>query len=207
METKLKKYWSTIPFLYALGLIVDPRVKLSGLDFLLEFIGNNLSIDYSKQITDIRNKLFEVFSIYERRFGGVDTQPSGEPETEPMQTSWSILKWRKKSSSSSSTQRSAASSGAELNRYLEAQFDACEDTEKFDLLLLWKTYSVRYLVMSHLACDVLVIHVSTVCSEQAFSTSGRIVEPKRSCLTLEMVEVLTCFRNWEHSRKRLQNET
>ncbi|KAK3205316.1 hypothetical protein Dsin_019362 [Dipteronia sinensis] len=95
METKLKKYWSTIPFLYALGIIVDPRVKLSGLDFLLEFIGTNMSIDYSEQITDIRNKLFEVFSIYERRFGGVDTQPSTELETQQMQTSWSILKWRK----------------------------------------------------------------------------------------------------------------
>ncbi|KAK3222401.1 hypothetical protein Dsin_009426 [Dipteronia sinensis] len=40
----------------------------------------------------------------------------------------------------------------------------------------------------------------------AFSMSGRIIEP-RSCLTPEMVEVLTCVRDWEHSRKRLQNET
>ncbi|KAK3195391.1 hypothetical protein Dsin_026701 [Dipteronia sinensis] len=43
-------------------------------------------------ITDIRNKLFEVLSIYERRFGGVDKQPSAEPETQPIQSSWSILK-------------------------------------------------------------------------------------------------------------------
>ncbi|KAK3212087.1 hypothetical protein Dsin_016793 [Dipteronia sinensis] len=109
--------------------------------------------------------------IYERRFGDVDTQPSTELETQPMQRSWSILKWRKKSSSSSSMQGSATSSGAELNRYLEAQFDVCEDTEKFDLLLWWKTYSYRYPVMSHLAGDVLVIPVSAVSSEQALSMS------------------------------------
>ncbi|KAK3221739.1 hypothetical protein Dsin_008764 [Dipteronia sinensis] len=210
METKFKKYWSEMPFLYALGVIVDPRIKLAGLEYLLEFTGNKLSIDYSEQITDIRNKLFEVFSIYERRFGGIHTEPSPEPDRQPLPTSWSILKRRKKdksASSSSSTTRSAASSGAELNRFLEAQFDADENTENFDLLLWWKTYSYRYPVLSHLARDILVIPVSTVSSEQAFSTSGRIIEPRRNCLTPEMVEVLICIRDWEHARKRMQNET
>ncbi|KAK3189421.1 hypothetical protein Dsin_028982, partial [Dipteronia sinensis] len=210
METKFKKYWSEMPFLYALGVIVDPRIKLAGLEYLLEFTGNKLSIDYSEQITDFRNKLFEVFSIYERRFGGIHTELSPEPDTQPLPTSWSILKRRKKdksASSSSSTTRSAASSGAELNRFLEAQFDADENTENFDLLLWWKTYSYRYLVLSHLARDILVIPVSTVSSEQAFSTSGRIIEPRRNCLTPEMVEVLICIRDWEHARKRMQNET
>ncbi|KAK3197824.1 hypothetical protein Dsin_021239 [Dipteronia sinensis] len=122
METKFKKYWSEMPFLYALGVIVDPRIKLA------------------------------VFSIYERMFGGVDTKPSPEPDTQPLLTSWSILKRRKKdksASSSSSTIRSAASSGAELNRFLEAQFDADENTENFDLLLWWKTYSYRVMTTTH----------------------------------------------------------
>ncbi|KAK3204658.1 hypothetical protein Dsin_018704 [Dipteronia sinensis] len=47
METKFKKYWSEMPFFYALGVIVDPRIKLAGLEYLLEFIGNKLSVDYS----------------------------------------------------------------------------------------------------------------------------------------------------------------
>ncbi|KAK3204623.1 hypothetical protein Dsin_018669 [Dipteronia sinensis] len=143
-------------------------------------------------------------------FGGIHTEPSPEPDRQPLPTSWSILKRRKKdksASSSSSTTRSAASSGAELNRFLEAQFDADKNTENFDLLLWWKTYSYRYLVLSHLARDILVIPVSTVSSEQAFSTSGRIIEPRRNCLTPEMVEVLICIRDWEHARKRMQNET
>ncbi|KAK2645113.1 hypothetical protein Ddye_020308 [Dipteronia dyeriana] len=158
IETKLKKYWANIPLLYALSAIIDHMVKLSGLEVLLEFIGINLSIDYSEQITDIRTKLFEIFRIYE-------------------------------------------------TRYLEAQFDAVEDKEEFDLLLWWKTYTYRYPVLSHLARDVLVIPVSTVSSEQAFSTNGRIIEPRRSCLSPEMVEVLTCLRDWEHAKKWLQNLT
>ncbi|KAK2662885.1 hypothetical protein Ddye_001459 [Dipteronia dyeriana] len=92
METKLKKYWANIPLLYALSAIIDSRVKLSGLEVLLEFIGINLSIDYSDQITDIRTKLFEIFHIYETRFGNIDIPQSTRPETEPKQTSWSLLK-------------------------------------------------------------------------------------------------------------------
>ncbi|KAK0604709.1 hypothetical protein LWI29_018579 [Acer saccharum] len=209
MEAKLKKYWSTIPLLYALSIVIDPRIKLSGLELFLEVIGTNLEIDYSDQVTDIRNKLFEVFRIYERRFGGIETQPSTELETQSEQTSWAILKRRKKdkSASTSSTQRSGPSSCAELNRYLEAQFDAVEDKKELDLLLFWKSYTHRYPVLSQLARDLLVIPVSTVSSEQAFSTSGRIIEPRRSCLTPDMVEVLTSLRDWEHAKKRLQNQT
>ena len=96
METKFKKYWSTIPFLYALGVIVDPRVKLSGLETLVDYLGEMLNVDYSAQVTNIRTKLFEVFSTYERRYGGVEEQPSIEPDTLPNQTSWNILKRRKK---------------------------------------------------------------------------------------------------------------
>ncbi|KAK2659318.1 hypothetical protein Ddye_005851 [Dipteronia dyeriana] len=190
METKLKKYWANIPLLYALNVIVDPRVKLSGLEVLLEFIGTNLSIDYSEQITDIRTKLFEIFRIYDSMFGNIDTPQSTQPETEPKQTSWSLLKRRKKdkSTSTSSGQRSGPSSCTELIRYLEAQFDVVKDKEEFDLLLWWKTYTYRYPVLSHLARDVMVIPVSTVYLEQAFSTSGRIIEPIRRCLSSEMVE-------------------
>ncbi|KAK2649139.1 hypothetical protein Ddye_016628 [Dipteronia dyeriana] len=145
METKLKKYWANIPLLYALSAIIDPRVKLSGLEVLLEFIGINLSIDYSEQITDIRTKLFEIFHIYETRFGNIDIPQSTRPETEPKQTSWSLLKRRKKykSASTSSGKRSSPSSCTELIRYLEAQFDAVEDKEEFDLLLWWKTHTYR----------------------------------------------------------------
>ncbi|KAK2658652.1 hypothetical protein Ddye_005185 [Dipteronia dyeriana] len=137
-------------------------------------------------------------------FGNIDIPQSTRPETEPKQTSWSLLKRRKKdkSESTSSGQRSSPSSCTELIRYLEAQFDAVEDKEEFDLLLWWKPYTYRYPVLSHLARGVLVIPVSTVSSEQAFSTSGRIIEPRRSCLSPEMVEVLTCLRDWEHAKKR-----
>ncbi|KAK2662684.1 hypothetical protein Ddye_001258 [Dipteronia dyeriana] len=143
------------------------------------------------------------------RFGNIDTPQSTQSETEPKQTSWSILKQRKndKLTSTSSGQRSGPSYCTELIRYLEAQLDAVEDKEEFDLLLWRKAYTYRYPVLSHLARDVLVIHISTVSSEQTSNTSRRIIEPRRNCLSPEMVEVLICLRGWEHTKKRLQNQT
>ena len=57
-----------------------------------------------------------------------------------------------------------------------------------------------------LARDVLSIPVSTVSSEQAFSTASRIIEERRTCLTPEMVEVLTCVKDWERADLRMQHQ-
>lgn len=47
-----------------------------------------------------------------------------------------------------------------------------------------------------IARDVLAMQVSSVASESAFSTSGRMLSPHRSCLTHFMVEVLMCSEQW-----------
>ncbi|KAK3230365.1 hypothetical protein Dsin_002246 [Dipteronia sinensis] len=154
----------------------------------------------------MRTKLFEVFRIYEYIFGDVNTQPSEERDIFLLKRSWSILNRRKsnsssRSSSSSQAPRVAATRGVELNRFLETLFDLARNTEEFDLLLWWKNYGNRYLILSQFARDVLDISVSTVSSEHAFNTSGRIIEPRRTYLSPEMVEVLTCLRDWECSNE------
>lgn len=51
-------------------------------------------------------------------------------------------------------------------------------------------------MLSHIAKDVLAMQFFSVASESAFSTSGRIIDPFRSCLTYFMVEVLMCTEQW-----------
>jgi hypothetical protein len=120
-----------------------------------------------------------------------------------MKRSMRILTDNQESSSSSSS-----SQHCELNTFFETKFDIAHqgDFQEFDLLLWWKNHTESYPVLSQLARDVLVIPVSTICSEQAFSTSGRIIEPRRSCLTPQMVEVLTCLNDWEHAEMRMQHQ-
>ena len=60
----------------------------------------------------------------------------------------------------------------------------------------WRKNSCKFPILSELAKDVLAVQVSSVASESAFSTSGRILDPFRSCLTPYMIEALVCLQQW-----------
>ncbi|XP_050877129.1 zinc finger BED domain-containing protein RICESLEEPER 2-like [Lathyrus oleraceus] len=66
----------------------------------------------------------------------------------------------------------------------------------FDILVWWKRNSIEYPILSTMAKDILATPVSTVASESAFSTGGRVIETYRSSLTTEMAEALICTQNW-----------
>jgi len=68
--------------------------------------------------------------------------------------------------------------------------------KKFDILAWWKGQSTRFPILSTMARDVLAIPISTVASESAFSTSGRILDDFRTSLTPFMVEALVCTQDW-----------
>lgn len=69
-------------------------------------------------------------------------------------------------------------------------------TDDFDILGWWKVNSLRFPVLSQMARDVLAMPISTVASESAFSTGGRIVNDFRSSLTPRMVQSLVCAQDW-----------
>ena len=55
-----------------------------------------------------------------------------------------------------------------------------------------------------MAKDILTVPVSTISSESTFSMTGRIIEERRRNLKSEMVEMLTCIKDWEAAESRLQ---
>ncbi|XP_057550584.1 zinc finger BED domain-containing protein RICESLEEPER 2-like [Amaranthus tricolor] len=83
---------------------------------------------------------------------------------------------------------------SELDRYLE---DACEPRDSnFDILLWLKDQTKRYPILKKMSKDVLAIPISTVASEYAFSTGGRILDDFRTSLTPKMAEALICAQDW-----------
>ncbi|KAJ3670140.1 hypothetical protein LUZ60_010464 [Juncus effusus] len=70
------------------------------------------------------------------------------------------------------------------------------EDENFDILTWWKCNAPKYPVLGRMARDILSIHVSTVASEAAFSTGGRILNEYRSRLKPEVVEALACTQDW-----------
>jgi hypothetical protein len=55
---------------------------------------------------------------------------------------------------------------------------------------------MKYPILSRMARDVLAAPASTVASESAFSTSGRIINDHRTRLSGSTVEALICFQDW-----------
>ena len=68
-------------------------------------------------------------------------------------------------------------------------------TLDFDILTWWKANGPKYPTLQRIARDILTIPVSTVASESAFSTSGRVLSPHRSKLHPKTVEALMCAQN------------
>ena len=85
-------------------------------------------------------------------------------------------------------------SSNELDRYLKEEL--LPRKEEVDILEWWKTNVSNYPVLSKMARDILAIPASTVPSESAFSTGGRVVSDYRSSLTPSTVEVLICLQDW-----------
>ena len=48
----------------------------------------------------------------------------------------------------------------------------------------------------------MVIQVSTIASESAFSGAGRVVDPHRNRLDPEMVHALICAKDWIHTASK-----
>ncbi|XP_050946530.1 zinc finger BED domain-containing protein RICESLEEPER 2-like [Cucumis melo] len=80
----------------------------------------------------------------------------------------------------------------EVTRYLdEARID-CMGDEYLDLLTWWKVNFSRFKIISQVARDIYSISISTMPSESAFSTGGRVLDSFRSSLTPETAEALIC---------------
>lgn len=78
-----------------------------------------------------------------------------------------------------------------------------KEGDPFDILNWWKTNSSKYLVLSEMARNALSVPISTVASESAFSTGGRILDSYRSSLWPKTVEALVCAQNWLRSRESM----
>ena len=71
---------------------------------------------------------------------------------------------------------------SELDKYLEDDYVAI-DTKNFNVLDWWKVAGTRYPTLRLIARDIYAIPISTVASESAFSTRGRVLSEHRSRLT------------------------
>ena len=66
--------------------------------------------------------------------------------------------------------------GAELDLYLEERNVMIPEDDSFDILLWWKSNASRFPGLSELAQALLMIPMTLVALELAFSTGGRVID-------------------------------
>ena len=235
MQTKFLKYWRDIPLLYSFAFILDPRAKLRGFNRVLSILAGVTHHDYSGYLTLVRAQLTEVFNKYEAKFGAVPSvRPSQTTRTGKKRTNWGMIYgdddddlfstpiggtgsssnptpsaslFRHTSASAllqAASNCASLGAGSELSAYLDSDTVQKYDDD-FNLLTWWQDHKLTYPSLSMLAKDVLTVPVSTISSESAFSLTGRIIEERRRRLTSEMVEMLTCIKDWEEGNARTQH--
>ena len=82
----------------------------------------------------------------------------------------------------------------ELDSYLDEK--VIPRMEDFNILSWWKTNANRYPTLARIARDILAIPITTVASESAFNTSGRVVSPYHNRLHPSTLEALMCCQSW-----------
>jgi hypothetical protein len=69
----------------------------------------------------------------------------------------------------------------------------------------WHEHKLIYPILSLLAKDVMTVPASTISSESSFSLVGRVIEEHRRRLTSDMVEILSCIKDWELADSHMQH--
>ncbi|GJU87902.1 retrovirus-related pol polyprotein from transposon TNT 1-94 [Tanacetum coccineum] len=85
--------------------------------------------------------------------------------------------------------------------------DLAKTNESYDVLGFWKTKENQFPVLSRMALDILSVQASSVASESAFSTSGRILSIRRTRLTAESLEMCMCLKDHLDAHERRQHTT
>ncbi|WVZ79694.1 hypothetical protein U9M48_027246 [Paspalum notatum var. saurae] len=172
---------------------------------------------------DIRTKLTKVFNMYESKFGDERQRAAHQPATAhgsgKKKMAWddiydddddiggfpsTPLGRRPSSSTSSPHALSTVASTSELASYLDSDI-LTEFDEEFNILFWWQKHKLTYPILSLLAKDVMTVPASTISSESTFSLAGRVIEERRRRLTPDMVEVLSCIKDWELADTHLQH--
>ena len=205
MKEKYDKYWGDVnkmnKLIYVV-VVVEPRYKLEFLEFaLVEEYENEIGW---KLANDTKLVVKELFQEYKKTCQPKSTQTQvnqGQSSNKSSNVSSRIQSALGERFMRQKMESGEVESKCELDVYLKESVYVTKNDE-FDILKWWKVNSSRFPILAQLARDVLAIPISTVASESAFSTGGRVLDPYRSSLSPKVVEGLLCAQDWLRSYTR-----
>ncbi|KMS98900.1 hypothetical protein BVRB_3g067910 [Beta vulgaris subsp. vulgaris] len=201
MKEKCDKYWgdpTKFNVMLFLSAVLDPRYKWECVEYgICQMYESDVALAVC---TRVKKAFRDIFDEYSHKGSLGANRPactqSGVPystgvDIETSKENKGIIRARYKKLKAT---KEDGDSKSEIEKYLDEE--TVEDVDDFDILKWWKTNTSRFPTLSLIARDVLAIPVSTVASESAFSTGGRVLDPFRSSLTPKIVEALVCGQDW-----------
>ena len=188
--------------IYYIGLVVDPRLKFDALDEWLQVIYNKYQIKIEEIKNEVNSLLYILYNIYKEKYGN-DINLIKSSSTASSSSFYKITLEMRKSRKKATT--NFPNNTTNIDRYLSVETIPFEDNEDFEILEWWKKQQIKYPVLSIIARDVLIVLVSTVASEVAFSAGGRVVSKKLCNLSPEAIEAIICLKDWNLEDKRLHD--
>ncbi|XP_048596507.1 zinc finger BED domain-containing protein RICESLEEPER 2-like [Brassica napus] len=224
MLMKFDKYWDglkNINKILVVASVFDPSRKMKFAKLCFEDLYGEDSME-SKELNDsVLSILTDLFKEYSERNGKqAEANVQSSQSTQSTQSSQSqeqptidllddeLGYHRIEKKYSTLLKESGVRDINELEAYLKADVENSDSMlgTDYDVLSWWKVNSGKYPILSQIARDLFAMQVSSVASESAFSTSGRLIDPHRSCLTHYMVEVLMCTEQWMKQDIRLESK-
>ncbi|XP_031264837.1 zinc finger BED domain-containing protein RICESLEEPER 2-like [Pistacia vera] len=177
MKQKFDKYWGECNLLMVVLAVLNPRLKMRVIQWAFPKIYPEA--EAPANIVSVRDALYEVYEEYVDASKALTTARASTSVGDRLQLLFAIPVF---------------TIASELEIYLE---EKCLPVKsKLNILDWWKVNATTYKVLSYMARDVFDIPVSTVASELAFSTSGRVLDHFRSSLSTPIVEALVCTQDW-----------
>lgn len=198
MKIKFDKYWNECSLVLSVAVVFDPRYKLSLVEYYYNKIHGSLAISY---VEKVRSALFEIFNEYDECLSHSKVESSPKFRGSSSDTHFfddelcGFDSWYEKKKSNV-----LATSKTELEIYLEESL--FPRSESFDVLDWWKANSAKHPTLAKIVRDILAVPATSVASEAAFSSGGRIIDECRSSLVPETVEALVTTQDWLPSRKQ-----
>ncbi|KAI7950304.1 hypothetical protein MJO29_008978 [Puccinia striiformis f. sp. tritici] len=193
MREKFDKYWGRMERFAQLAIIFDPRYKL---EYLRYYFSSELKLSRPSSdscVSQIKECLYDYYGTYAPQPSADNAAPTNEnnptDEDDEDHGFKSFL-------ASTKGNTMGSSSTAELDLYLQEATIQLPKKKDLNLLDWWKANNGRFPHLSQMAKTILMVPMTSVASESAFSTGGRILDDYRSQLNPATVEALLCAQDW-----------
>ncbi|CAN1246974.1 Putative AC9 transposase [Linum grandiflorum] len=193
MWQKFTKYWDDMHQILAVSVVLDPRYKLQIVEYYAAKFGCD---DTAVAAENIKAVLLDLVREYQTK--ATTNLPSQSrsniPSSSATDLDFDMFAHQKKKARPTIVT-------TELDHYLADDLYP-RNLGDLDLLAWWKLHGGKYPTLHNIARDLLAILITSVASESAFSSGGRLLDPHRSKLNSNTVEAMMCARSWIQDEAR-----